>query len=103
MNVWPLVAVISDSDFIQNEAFMVQNYRARWTKPAGPQRRSGATSFTATGNHHDGGFSSAGIFYVAVGTLIRLDGDAAEEPDATWTVSIQRSSWVRSVPQIARP
>ena len=74
MDVWPLVAEITDSDFLQGEALAIQHAHFGWLPPAGPEVRSGVSSFTATNTHHEGGFSSAGVFSLGVGSYLRVDG-----------------------------
>ena len=54
--------------------------------------RSGVASVRRTGTHYDGGFTSAGIFVYAVGTLTWVDGASVDEPDATWISSFEGSS-----------
>ena len=93
MDVWPLVAEITDSDFLQGEAMAIQHAHFGWLPPAGPEVRSGVSSFTATNTHHEGGFSSAGVFALGVGSYLRVDGEGPQEPDARWEWNWEGCTW----------
>ena len=61
---------------------------------AGPDVRVGAASLTLARNHYDGGFSTAGIFSLGLPTLVWIDGQGPDEPDAAWAVTVQQCEWV---------
>ena len=55
--------------------------------------RSGVSSFTAANTHHDGGFSSAGVFSICGASYLRVDGDGPQEPNARWEWNYQGCTW----------
>ena len=48
-----------------------------------------------TGNHYDGGWTSAGIFmFYNLPTMFWVDGSGADEPDAIWNGRWEQATWV---------
>ena len=92
-DVWPLVADISEIEFVHNEALVAPHDKFFWNVPQGPELRTGATSVTVTDAYYDGGFSSDGIFTYAVPTEFWIVGTGASEPGATWNATWERAEW----------
>eukprot|EP01045_Picozoa_sp_COSAG04_P003494 COSAG04_NODE_143_length_23569_cov_6.195356_2_plen_749_part_00 len=93
-DVWPLVADISEIEFVHNEALVIPHDKFFWNVPQGPELRTGVTSVTVTDAYYDGGFSSDGIFTYAVPTEFWIVGTGAGEPGAMWNATWERAEWV---------
>ena len=62
---------------------------------SGDELRTGAAVVTATANHYDGGWTSAGISgFHAAPTVFWITGTGPDEPDAVWNATWERATWV---------
>ena len=64
-DVWPLAGSVSEVDFIHSDSMCLPNEGIFWDAQAGPELRTGVAELTLTDIHHDGGWTSAGIFSLA--------------------------------------
>ncbi len=85
---------MDSTDFLHNDALLVQHEIFRWAALHGSQPRTGVASTTVTNCHYDGGYTSAGIFPFGAASAFRVDGEGPDEPDATWSVTYQGCDWV---------
>ena len=90
-DAWPFVGIVESTDYQQNDALAMSLEFFFMTAHTGPQLRAGLWSYSGTGNHYDGGYSSLGIFThsspVAVPYAI---GQDLSEPDATYEATFRR-------------
>ena len=91
-DVWPLAGTVSEVDFIHGDSLCLPNEGIFWDAQAGPELRTGVAELTLTDIHHDGGWTSAGIFSLAVPSwLFYVIGSGLSEPDAAWNVATKES------------
>ena len=94
-DVWPLAGTVSEVDFIHGDSLCLPNEGIFWDAQAGPELRTGVAELTLTDIHHDGGWTSAGIFSLAVPSwLFYVIGSGLSEPDAAWNVAWIRGTWI---------
>ena len=100
-DVWPMVAVLDDNDWIQNEAVAIPNDDFHWFVESSRDStldrdpRAGLAELSVTNSHWDGGWSTEGLFtYSCPGSFVTVDGNAQDEPDALWRWTFQGCDFV---------
>ena len=63
-------------------------------RQAGPELRTGTAAMTQTDMLYDGGFNAAGLFAYSASMWYMPASDSREEPDALWSYSTTRTTFI---------